>query len=319
MLSFQHWRVLWKWLLRWVSLPRSQICPVCCVANLLKAKRSVFWNVWGFSKKFAQSSCLSITLSFSSVYDFIKQTPLHLCVLSSSHQDQNQGGETGERGPQGDLAEEEEGCETGIPKKERSEDPHVVSEEWRWLSLLAAGQPKQRLSHYGPQDGQAVPHHRHSQVGQIQQGVQKDLEEAAKPQVPYLRKSLQIIQQPKQHFHPTFEWTCTYEQPKKAPFCLYTAYIIYFYVFFRPTLVGLLFVLFKIEEFFFVFRILRMVHYPAKYESLLMYIAISIQNVLENYQNSSRMYHYFLFFALLTSSLLGPPLIFGSFGKVLIS
>lgn len=223
MLSFRHGgRVLWK-MDHW-TLPRAKIF-------------FFFFLMSRSSAKFARGSCLSVTLSFPSIYDFVKLTQLHLCVLSSSHQDQNQGGETGQRGPQGDLAEEEEGCEIGIPKKERPEDPHIVSEERRWLSLLAAGQPEQRVPHYGPQDRQAVPHHQHPQVGQIQQGVQKDLEETAKPQVPYLRKSLQIIQQRKQHFHSTFEWTCTYEQPKNAPFVYIQPIYIYFYVRFRPTLV----------------------------------------------------------------------------------
>lgn len=207
----------------------SLVWPAFQRAHRLFFKESGCWA------KFARGIFLPITVSFPSIYDFVKLTRLYLCVLSSSHQDQNQGGETGERWPQGDLAEEEEGCEIGIPKKERPEVPHIVSEEWRWLSLLTAGQPKQRLPHHGPQDGPAVPHHRHPQVGQIQQGAQKDLEETAKPQVPCLRKSLQIIPKQPKHFHPTFEWTCTYEQPEKAPLCLYTAYIIYFYVFFRPT------------------------------------------------------------------------------------
>lgn len=109
----------------------SQIRPLCSLANLPRAKRSLF-KASGSPAKFARGFFLSVTLPLPSIYDFVKKlTQLRLCVLSSSHQDQNQGGETGERRPQGDLAEEEEAREIGIPKKERPEKPHVVPEERR--------------------------------------------------------------------------------------------------------------------------------------------------------------------------------------------
>lgn len=120
--------------------------------------------------------------------------PLLPCVFSL--QDQDQGGEAGERGPPGGPSEEEEVCEGRDPEEEGYEEAGPVPEERSRLPLPAAGQPQQPLPDHGPQGGQTVPAHRHPQVGQVQQGVQNGHQEAEDTQVSHLRERLQIMSRP---------------------------------------------------------------------------------------------------------------------------
>lgn len=153
-----------------------------------------------------------------------------------SHQDQDQGGETGEQWPQGDPPEEEEDPEAGHSEEEGHEEAHTLPEERRRLPVLTAGQPEQQLPHHGPQSGQAAHHHRHPQMGQIQQGVQADHEANAKPQVSDLRKRLQIISSPPQHSfillnelaHPS---NPKYPSPQTLLCFIYSIYYIFLCVF----------------------------------------------------------------------------------------
>lgn len=65
-------------------------------------------------------------------------------------QDQDQGGEAREHGPQGNPAEEKEDTENGEPEEEGYEETGFVFEERCRLPLPAAGQPGEPLSYHGP-------------------------------------------------------------------------------------------------------------------------------------------------------------------------
>lgn len=120
---------------------------------------------------FYLSKYLSITISIS---------------VFLSHKDQDQGGQTGKYGSQGDPAEKEKTRKAGHFEEERPEEAHSVPEERSRLPLRAARKSRKHIPHHGTQGGQTIPSHRHSQVGQIQQRVQKDHEKTQKPQVPCL-------------------------------------------------------------------------------------------------------------------------------------
>lgn len=97
------------------------------------------------------------------------------CLFSSflSPQDENQGGEEGERRPEADRrAEKEESVEAGRAAEERPEEAHPLHKERGELPVLPTRQPGLQIPHHGPQGGPAAAAHVHTQVGQEEQGAQ---------------------------------------------------------------------------------------------------------------------------------------------------
>lgn len=112
---------------------------------------------------------------------------LILCVFfTHSHQDQDPRGQAGEHGSQGDPAEKEKNHKARHFEEEGLKETDSVPEERGRLPLCTAGQYPKHIPYHGTQGGQTVPSHWDSQVGQIQQRVQKDHEKTQKPQVPCL-------------------------------------------------------------------------------------------------------------------------------------